>query len=151
MSELYQSLSHSKWDCKYHVVFVPKRRRKAIFGGDPAAIGTDFPCAGTAEGMSDSGRAPHAGPCAYVYRHPTQASGGVGNRVSEREECYRGCSIARQGSKLLGGAFLGSGLCRFHGGIRVGASSPIHPRARERGWNRRTVLSCYQRRAWRDA
>jgi len=21
MSELYQSLSHSKWDCKYHVVF----------------------------------------------------------------------------------------------------------------------------------
>jgi putative transposase len=32
MSELYQSLSHSKWDCKYHVVFVPKRRRKIIFG-----------------------------------------------------------------------------------------------------------------------
>jgi putative transposase len=28
----YQSLAHSKWDCKYHVVFVPKRRRKAIFG-----------------------------------------------------------------------------------------------------------------------
>src|SRR6516165_1280294 len=34
MSELYQSLAHSKWDCKYHVVFVPKRRRKAIFGND---------------------------------------------------------------------------------------------------------------------
>lgn len=31
MSELYQSLSHSKWDCKYHVVFVPKYRRKAMF------------------------------------------------------------------------------------------------------------------------
>jgi REP-associated tyrosine transposase len=28
----YRSLSHSKWDCKYHVVFVPKRRRKALFG-----------------------------------------------------------------------------------------------------------------------
>ena len=27
MSDLYQSLSHTKWDCKYHVVFVPKRRR----------------------------------------------------------------------------------------------------------------------------
>jgi len=23
MSELYQNLSHSRWDCKYHVVFVP--------------------------------------------------------------------------------------------------------------------------------
>ena len=32
MSEIYQSLSHSKWDCKCHVVLVPKRRRKAIFG-----------------------------------------------------------------------------------------------------------------------
>ncbi len=31
MSELYQSLSHSKWDCKYHVVFVPKYRRKTMF------------------------------------------------------------------------------------------------------------------------
>jgi len=30
MSEFYQSLSHSQWDSKYHVVFVPKRRRKAI-------------------------------------------------------------------------------------------------------------------------
>ena len=23
----YQSLSHTKWDCKYHVVFIPKYRR----------------------------------------------------------------------------------------------------------------------------
>ena len=28
----YQSLSHSKWDCKYHVVFIPQERRKALFG-----------------------------------------------------------------------------------------------------------------------
>jgi putative transposase len=32
MSDVYQRLAHSKSDCKYHVVFVPKRRRKAIFG-----------------------------------------------------------------------------------------------------------------------
>ena len=32
MSDVYQSLAHSKWDCKHHVVFVPKRRRKGIFG-----------------------------------------------------------------------------------------------------------------------
>ena len=28
----YESLSHSKWDCKYHVVFVPKRRQKTLYG-----------------------------------------------------------------------------------------------------------------------
>ena len=25
------SLSHTKWECKYHVVFIPKYRRKAIY------------------------------------------------------------------------------------------------------------------------
>jgi putative transposase len=42
MSELYQSLSHSKWDCKYHVVFVPKRRRKVIFGQTRRHLGQIF-------------------------------------------------------------------------------------------------------------
>src|SRR2546428_12240664 len=42
MSELYQSLSHSKWDCKYHVVLVPKRRRKAIFGQARRQLGAIF-------------------------------------------------------------------------------------------------------------
>ena len=28
----YQSLEHTRWDCKYHVVFIPKRRKKIIFG-----------------------------------------------------------------------------------------------------------------------
>jgi putative transposase len=27
----YQSLSHTRWDCKYHVVFIPKKRKKKIF------------------------------------------------------------------------------------------------------------------------
>src|SRR5690349_18936042 len=42
MSELYQSLSHSKWDCKYHIVFVPKRRRKVIFGQTRRHLGSIF-------------------------------------------------------------------------------------------------------------
>jgi putative transposase len=28
----YQSLSHTRWDCKYHVVFIPKKRKKRVFG-----------------------------------------------------------------------------------------------------------------------
>lgn len=31
MSE-YESLSHSKWDCSYHVVFIPKRRKAKLYG-----------------------------------------------------------------------------------------------------------------------
>jgi putative transposase len=26
------SLNHSRWECKYHVVFIPKYRKKVIFG-----------------------------------------------------------------------------------------------------------------------
>ena len=31
MDEL-KSLSHTKWDCKYHIVFIPKCRRKTLYG-----------------------------------------------------------------------------------------------------------------------
>jgi putative transposase len=30
--DVFESLAHTKWDCKYHVVFIPKYRRKALFG-----------------------------------------------------------------------------------------------------------------------
>ena len=28
----YQSLSHVKWDCKYHIIWIPKYRRKKLYG-----------------------------------------------------------------------------------------------------------------------
>lgn len=28
----YESLSHSRWECKHHVVFIPKCRRKVLYG-----------------------------------------------------------------------------------------------------------------------
>ena len=28
----YKSLRHSRWECKYHVVFIPKCRRKTLYG-----------------------------------------------------------------------------------------------------------------------
>jgi len=27
-----ESLSHTQWDCKYHVVFIPKYRKKVLYG-----------------------------------------------------------------------------------------------------------------------
>lgn len=37
-----ESLSHSKWECKYHVVFIPKRRRKVLYGGLRKHLGEVF-------------------------------------------------------------------------------------------------------------
>lgn len=38
----YESLSHSKWDCKYHVVFVPKGRKKELYGKIRKFLGPVF-------------------------------------------------------------------------------------------------------------
>ena len=38
----YQSLSHTRWDCKYHVVFIPKRRKKTVFGALRKHLGGIF-------------------------------------------------------------------------------------------------------------
>jgi len=41
-NNLYQSLSHSKWNCKYHVVVIPKRRKKVLFMSIRKQIGQVF-------------------------------------------------------------------------------------------------------------
>ncbi len=33
------SLAHTKWDCKYHIVFAPKFRRQEIYGKQKREIG----------------------------------------------------------------------------------------------------------------
>ena len=33
------SLSHTRWNCKYHIVFAPKYRRKVFYKEKKAAIG----------------------------------------------------------------------------------------------------------------
>ena len=33
------SLAHTKWECKYHVVFAPKYRRQVIYGKLKADVG----------------------------------------------------------------------------------------------------------------
>jgi putative transposase len=44
----YESLSHTKWECKYHVVFIPKYRRKVLYGGTEGSISemcsASWPC-----------------------------------------------------------------------------------------------------------
>ena len=53
---------------------------------DTAPSGIDFPWAGEAKGMPDSGRAFDARPRTYVHCDSTQAPSRIGDRVPEREE-----------------------------------------------------------------
>lgn len=38
----YEAMSHSRWDCKYHVVFVPKGRKKKLYGKIREFLGPVF-------------------------------------------------------------------------------------------------------------
>jgi putative transposase len=37
--EDFESLSHVRWDCKYHIVFIPKYRRKILYGKLKVGVG----------------------------------------------------------------------------------------------------------------
>ena len=37
-----ESLNHTKWDCKYHIVFIPKCRRKTLYGRLRTHLGDVF-------------------------------------------------------------------------------------------------------------
>lgn len=37
-----QSLSHTRWECKYHIVWVPKYRRKTLYGRIRQELGEVF-------------------------------------------------------------------------------------------------------------
>ena len=34
-----ESLSHTKWECKYHIVYIPKYRKKALYGAIRQQLG----------------------------------------------------------------------------------------------------------------
>ena len=36
----YESLKHTRWECKYHVIFIPKWRKKQIYGHLRKDLGT---------------------------------------------------------------------------------------------------------------
>ena len=40
MNSSKENLKHTKWECKYHVVFIPKNRRKVMYGSIRKELGT---------------------------------------------------------------------------------------------------------------
>ena len=42
MNDAVRSLNHTQWECKYHVVFIPKCRRKVLYGGVRKYLGELF-------------------------------------------------------------------------------------------------------------
>ena len=130
----YESLSHSKWECKYHVVFIPKGRRKALYGELRKYLGEVFrKLAEQKESRIEEG-ASAAGPRAHVDFDSAQVRSGAGDRFYQREECDSpGTSVRRTEAEFCGAEFLGAGILRVNGRARRGLGSRVHPHAGGRG------------------
>ena len=112
MPELYQSLSHSRWHGKYHVVFVPKKRRSVLYGRIRQALGPIF----HALARQKECRIIEGHICKdhvhIVYRNTAKIRCGISHRVYQGQECYCDCSSVQwKGSQLYRREFLDSRLC----------------------------------------
>ena len=71
MAQKANSLSHTKWMCKYHIVFTPKYRRKIVFNQYRDSLGEIFRTLCKYKGVEiiasrNNRRTFNARSCAYV-------------------------------------------------------------------------------------
>src|ERR1700692_624381 len=110
MEAEFNHLNHATWECKYHVVFTPKYRKKLLFGKKTAS-GPSVSRSGATEGVPDRGRTFDAGSCSHVDIDTSQIFGGADHRIHEREEFDMDRAECRtQDAEFSGPQILGAGV-----------------------------------------
>lgn len=81
-----ESLNHSKWECKYHMIFIPKCRRKTLYDQLRPHLGEIFKR--LAEYNYSRVEEGHLMPD-HVHMHidPAEACGVPGNWIHQGQEC----------------------------------------------------------------
>ena len=85
------------WECKDHVVFIPKYRKKAIFGVTKKRLGDVFHELARRPREQDRGRASDARPCPHAHFRSAEIFRGGGDRL------YQGGRV-RSGSRRMSSA-----------------------------------------------
>jgi len=80
------SLSHTKWNCKYHVVFAPKYRPKAFLWRAEIGNRSDTATVVPMEGRQYTRSRSVYRPCAYVAGDPAEDGSVKLYGISQREE-----------------------------------------------------------------
>ena len=75
-------LNHTKWECKYHVVFIPKYRRKVLYGQLRRELGQVFRELARQKEMRDQRGASDGRSCAYADLDSAEIFGVAGDGVS---------------------------------------------------------------------
>ena len=117
MKRSTDNLRHTRWECKYHMVFIPKYRKKSIYGWVIQRTRADPPGVGPAERERSGGGASDGRPCSHAVVDSTEVLGFRGGGVYQGQECHRD-SGEFHGSReeLYGAELLGEGILRVNGG-----------------------------------
>ena len=117
----YRSLSHTKWDCKYHVVFIPKYRRKRIFGklrGHLGEILHELAKQKQSRIVEGHLRPDHVHMCISIP--PKFSVSSVVGFIKGKRRHLNCTKLPGSEAELHRGKFLGEGVLRFYGRSRRG-------------------------------
>ena len=108
--EHYESLHHTKWECKYHVVWIPNRAESSLrttsegTGANPSRIGE-------AKGERGNGGDAKGRSRAHGALHPAEVLGIASGWVCERQERDLGCQGNGKQAEFCRTELLGPRLC----------------------------------------
>ena len=84
----YESLNHTKWECKYHVVFIPKCRRRTLYGPLRQHLGEVFrDLARQKESRVEEGHLMSDPVHRLLAANSAEVCGVTGGGVHQGEEC----------------------------------------------------------------
>jgi putative transposase len=115
----YESLSHSKWECKYHVVFIPKCRRKVLYGNLRRHLGEVFrKLAEQKECRIEEGHLLADHVHTMISIPPKYSVSSVVGFITGQERDSSGAGVWGAEAKLCRAELLGTGIFRVNGGSR---------------------------------
>lgn len=106
-----QSLSHMKWECEYHVAFIPKCRRKVLYG--------------------ELRR--HLGPVFRTFTEQKECRVEKGHLMPDHVHMMLSIPPKYSVAQFRRAALLGARVFRFDGRARRSGDPCVHPQSRGRG------------------
>ena|SRR5271155_1209431 len=112
----YESLCHTKWECKYHVVFIRKCRRKTLYGQLRKELGEVFRrLAQQKESRIEEGHLMSDHVHMMIAIPPKYAVSQVIGYIKGKSAIHLARVLRGAKEKLCGAAFLGARILRVHG------------------------------------
>ena len=124
----YESLSHTKWECKYHVIFIPKYRRKVLYGQLRRYLGEVFrKLAEHKESRVEEGHLMPDHVHMMLAIPPKYAVSQVVGYIKGKSAIHLARTYGERSQQLRGAELLGQGLLCVHGWTRRRGDPRVHP------------------------